>query len=213
MNKLTKKFYLQKCLVVAKELIGKILVRIKDRKVYSGIIVETEAYLGAKDAASHSYPGKSKRNANMFSEGGIVYVYFTYGNHYCFNVVTGPEEIAHAVLIRAVEPVLGIKEMKKNRGTDSIYNLANGPGNLAKAFEIDSKLNGATLGGTEIFIMENEQNDCKVGRSKRIGITKNADKLYRFFAKDNGFVSKKIPAKAVRRTPTEESIHNILLII
>jgi len=190
MIKLQKEFYLQKCLVVAKELIGKILVRIKDGKVYSGIIVETEAYLGAKDPASHAYPGKTRRNENMFSDGGIIYVYFTYGNHYCFNVVTEPSGIANAVLIRAVEPMLGIDEMKQNRGTCDIYNLASGPGKLTKAFEIDAKLNGSDLAGSEIFIMENEQKDIKVARSKRIGITKNPDKLFRFYAKDNRFVSR-----------------------
>lgn len=190
MLKLQKDFYLQDCLAIARELIGKILVRIKDGKVYTGIIVETEAYLGAKDAASHSYIGKTKRNENMFREGGIAYVYFTYGNHYCFNVVTGSEGTAHAVLIRAAEPVFGFEEMKKNRGTDNIYNLASGPGKLAKAFEIDFQLNGADLTGNEIFIMNNEQFDHKITRSKRIGITKNPDKLYRFFAKDNGFVSR-----------------------
>ena len=189
--KLPKEFYLQKCLVVAKELIGKILVRIKGNKIYSGIIVETEAYLGEKDKASHSYIGKTKRNEFMFSSGGIAYVYFTYGNHYCFNVVTGGEEIAHAVLIRAIEPATGIKSMMKNRGINDIYNLTNGPGKLAKAFEIDKNLNGADLNGNEIFIMNNENKKYKVLKSKRIGITKDADKFYRFFAEGSLFVSRR----------------------
>jgi DNA-3-methyladenine glycosylase len=189
MVKLQKEFYLQKCPVVAKELIGKILVRKKEGKVYSGIIVETEAYLGEKDPASHAYPGKTKRNENMFKEGGIVYVYFTYGNHFCFNVVTGPEGTAHAVLIRAVDPLLGIDDMKRNRGTEDIYNLASGPGKLAKAFEIDSSLNGASLLGSEIYILDSQHKGYKVLKSKRIGITKNPDKLLRFYAKDNMFVS------------------------
>ena len=191
MAKLQKDFYLQDCLAVAKQLIGKVLVRIKGKKVYSGIIVETEAYLGDKDAASHSYRGKTKRNENMFREGGIGYVYFTYGNHYCFNVVTGSKGIAHAVLIRAAEPVLGIENMMKNRNTGNIYNLASGPGKLAQAFEIDFSLNGASLEGSEIFIMDSEDNDYKISRSKRIGITKNSDKLYRFSVKDSMFLSRK----------------------
>lgn len=189
-KKLPKEFYLQKCLTVARALIGKILVRIKGNKIYSGIIVETEAYLGEKDPAAHSFIGKTKRNEVMFSEGGVTYVYFTYGNHYCFNVVTEKEHTAHAVLIRAVEPLLGIDEMKKNRRTNDIYNLTNGPGKLAQAFEIDKNLNGANLNGNEIFIVENEENDYKILRSKRIGITKNSEKPYRFYAKDNLFVSR-----------------------
>jgi DNA-3-methyladenine glycosylase len=190
MLKLQKEFYLQKCLVVAKELIGKILVRVKEDKIYSGIIVETEAYLGEKDPASHAYPGKTKRNENMFKEGGIAYVYFTYGNHFCFNTVTGPEGTAHAVLIRAVDPLLGIDNMKKNRGTEDIYNIASGPGKLAKAFEIDLSLNGASLFGNEIYIMDSQRKNYKILKSKRIGITKNPDKLFRFYAKDNMFVSR-----------------------
>jgi DNA-3-methyladenine glycosylase len=90
-RKLPQEFYLQKCLTVARKLIGKILVRIEKRDIYSGIIVETEAYLGKNDPASHSYSGKTKRNEVMFAGGGRAYVYFTYGNHYCFNVVTGTE--------------------------------------------------------------------------------------------------------------------------
>lgn len=187
--KLPKEFYMQKCLKVARALIGKILVRIYGNEIYSGIIVETEAYLGDKDRASHSYSGKTKRNEYMFSGGGIAYVYFTYGNHYCFNVVTGPEELAHAVLIRAVIPLNGIKNMKKNRHSNDIYNLTSGPGKLAQAFRIDKSLNGADLIGNDIFILKNENDDFKIARSKRIGITKDADKPYRFYAEGCFFVS------------------------
>jgi len=189
--KLSKEFYLQNCLTAAKELIGKILVRIKGKVIYSGIIVETEAYLGDKDKASHSYTGKTKRNEFMFSEGGIAYVYFTYGNHYCFNVVTGTKGLARAVLIRAVEPATGIKNMMRNRGINDIYKLTNGPGKLAQAFEIDKYANGADLKGNEIFILNNENKNFKILKSKRIGITKNVDKQYRFFAEESLFVSRR----------------------
>jgi len=190
-KKLHKEFYLQSCLKAARELIGKVLVRKKGMKVYSGIIVETEAYRGSKDAASHTYRGKTNRNKFMFSEGGVGYVYFTYGNHYCFNVVMEGENIAHAVLIRAIEPIEGINYMMKNRGTENIYNLASGPGKLTEAFEIDLKLNGANLLKDELFVSYPiKDNKYKIAKSKRIGITKNADKLYRFYAAGNPFVSR-----------------------
>lgn len=190
-SKLPKEFYLQKCLTAAKELIGKVLVRKKGSRVYSGIIVETEAYTGSNDAASHAYRGKTERNRYMFSEGGVAYVYFTYGAHYCVNVVVEKEHISHAVLIRALEPLEGIEHMKKNRRTDNIYNMASGPGKLTEAMEIDLKLNGADLNGNELYITEpGEKRKIKVVKSKRIGITKNADKLYRFYAADSPFVSR-----------------------
>lgn len=193
-KKLPKEFYVRKCLTVAKELIGKVLVRVKGRKVYSGIIVEVEAYTGKSDAASHTYRGKTERNKFMFSEGGAAYVYFTYGNHYCVNVVVEKENTGHAVLIRALEPVEGISLMKKNRGVNDIYNLASGPGKLTQAMEINLKQNGADLLGDELFITELPEElkgrKFKVTKSKRIGITKNTGKLYRFYAEDNPFVSR-----------------------
>jgi DNA-3-methyladenine glycosylase len=189
--KLPKEFYLQKCLIAAKELIGKLLVRKKGKRIYSGIIVETEAYTGSTDAAAHSYRGKTERNKYMFSEGGAAYVYFTYGAHYCVNVVVEKEHTSHAVLIRALEPVDGITHMMKNRGTDNIYNLTSGPGKLTEAMEIDLRQNGADLLGDELFITEAPvKRKIKVVKSKRIGITKNTDKLYRFYAAESPFVSR-----------------------
>lgn len=190
-KKLNKDFYMQPCLKAAEELIGKLLVRIKGRKLYSGIIVETEAYLGDKDAASHSYRGMTERNRHMFSEGGIAYVYFTYGNHYCMNAVMGKAGTAHAVLLRALEPVDGIKYMMKNRRTDNIYNLCSGPGKLAEALEIGPAQNGVSLFSKKLFISEpHEKRKHKITRTKRIGITKNADKLFRFIDAESPFVSR-----------------------
>lgn len=190
-KKLHNDFYLKPCLRAAKELIGKVLVRKIGRKVYSGIIVETEAYLGDKDEASHSFKGQTQRNAVMFNEGGKAYVYFTYGNHHCVNVVIGNYGLAHAVLIRAVEPINGIEFMKKNRGTEDEYNLCSGPGKLCKAMEIDLRLNGKSLSGDEIFIAEPiEYKIRKITGTKRIGITKNADKLYRFIDPSSPYVSR-----------------------
>ncbi len=187
--KLHKDFYLRSSIITAKELLGKILVRRKGKKIYSGIIVETEAYTGKNDPAAHSYRGKTTRNEVMFREGGACYVYFTYGNHYCVNVVTESEDIPHAVLIRAVEPVEGIKYMLKNRNTDNLFNLTNGPGKLTKAMEIDSALNGEDLTGDKIFIAGGNKIKFSIQKSKRIGITKNPDKMWRFYIKDNPFVS------------------------
>ncbi len=204
-KKVSKWFYMQPCLRVAKELIGKVLVRRKGKKVYSGIIVETEAYTGFKDAASHSYRGMTKRNEVMFGPGGYGYVYFTYGNHYCFNVVTEKEGTPHAVLIRALEPVEGIKHMIVNRGTKNVYNLASGPGKLAQSMEIDLGLNGVNLRGDKLFIAEAEfAVKYKIVRSKRIGITKNPDKFYRFSAKDNPFVSRTNVSKILKSTGSAE---------
>jgi len=188
--KLPKDFYLRSSIIVAKELLGKILVRKKGRKVYSGIIVETEAYTGRNDPAAHSFSGKTNRNEVMFNEGGACYVYFTYGSHYCVNVVTEAKDIPHAVLLRGIEPIEGIGFMLKNRNTDNQYNLTNGPGKLTKAMEIDFSLNGESLEDDKIFIAEaSAKNNLKIIKSKRIGITKNPDKLWRFYLDNNAFVS------------------------
>lgn len=189
-HKLPKEFYLQGAVKLARSLIGKKISRKLRGEILSGIIVESEAYTGSRDPASHAYRGKTKRNEVMFGDGGKAYVYFTYGNHYCFNVVAGHAGKAGAVLIRAVEPIDGLETMKKNRNTGDINKLTSGPGNLAKAFGIDRKLYGANLLGDEIFISETERNsNFKIAVSKRIGITRNTEKLYRFFMKNNPFVS------------------------
>ena len=191
-RKLPKEFYLRSAVITAKELIGKYFFRKNGSSFLSGIIVETEAYTGLNDPAAHSFNGLTPRNAVMFEEGGIAYVYFTYGNHYCVNAVTCRKGNPGAVLIRAVEPVSGIEIMKRNRGTDDIFNLTSGPGKLTKAMNIRRELNGASLLGNEIFIAEklNENKKPLIERSKRIGITKNTEKLYRFCEKDNKFVSR-----------------------
>lgn len=188
---LPKKFYLRSAVIVAKDLIGKYIFRNTGKEILSGIIVETEAYTGRNDPAAHSYNGKTPRNEVMFDEGGAAYVYFTYGNHFCFNVVTCKKGTPSAVLIRGVEPVNGIDAMKKNRGTDDLYNLTDGPGKFTKAFEINRSINGEDLSGDKIYITEPVlKKEFVILKSKRIGITKNADKLYRFYAKDNKFVSR-----------------------
>jgi DNA-3-methyladenine glycosylase len=134
----------------------------------------------------------TKRNMVMFGEGGKAYVYFTYGNHFCLNVVTGKIGVGSAVLIRGIEPLTGIEIFKKNRGTDNIFNLTNGPGKICQAFGIGRKDNGTDLFSDKLFIAENDSlKKLIILKSKRIGITKNTDKLWRFFIKDNPHVSRK----------------------
>lgn len=192
-RKLDKEFYLQPCLQAAKGLIGKLIVRKKNNRIYSGIISETEAYLSKNDEASHSYRGLTRRNEAMFKIGGTVYVYFTYGNHYCLNVVTGRIGIGEAILIRAIEPLEGIEYMKANRNCDDVYNLCSGPGKLTQAMEIDKSLNGESFLGNTIFIC-NYYKDYKpkIISTNRIGINKNKDAKYRFIDINSKFLSRKL---------------------
>jgi DNA-3-methyladenine glycosylase len=197
-KKLQRDFYTRNLLVVARELLGKILVKKSGSKNLSGKIVEVEAYHGGYDQASHAFKGKTKRNEIMFDEGGHLYVYFTYGAHFCANVVVGKKGKGIAVLIRAVEPIKGINVMSKNRfGTNLIlnkekYNLTSGPGKLCQAFGINRNHNGTDLTGNEIFILDQPKlNNKEIGVSKRIGITRSVDLQWRFFIKDNSYVSRK----------------------
>ena len=178
---------------VAKKLLGKILVRVIGGKILSGKIVETEAYLDENDLASHSAVGMTERNKVMFGEAGLAYVYFTYGMHYCFNVVTGEVGKGSAVLIRSLEPINGIDLMKKFRQKDDLHILTNGPAKLCQALKIDKKLNGVDLKtSSEIFIAEPDKNEkFEVVITKRIGIEKSKDLLLRFYIKENKYVSKK----------------------
>ena len=197
-KKLNRSFYRGELLQVAKSLLGKILVKV-DRKIsLSGKIVEVEAYHGDFDKAAHSYNGMTERTKIMFEEGGYLYVYFTYGAHNCCNVVTGKKGQGTAVLIRAVEPLTGIEKMIKNRfgrklkNEKEIFNLTSGPGKICKSFGINRKHSGTDLTGDEIFILEGEKIKSEdIGISKRIGISKSVDLPWRFFIKDNQFLSRK----------------------
>src|SRR3989338_6521216 len=133
MKVLERAFYERNTRVVAFELIGHMLVFERQDGNVSGRIVETEAYFGAEDPASHAYCGLTQRNRAMFGLAGMSYVYFTYGNHFCLNVVTERAGVAGAVLIRAVEPISGVSMMKKRRQSGNMLELANGPGKLTQA--------------------------------------------------------------------------------
>ena len=197
-KKLTRDFYTRDVITVARELLGKILVKNDEGYLYSGKIVEVEAYDGSVDQAAHTYGGKTKRNQIMFGKGGYFYVYFTYGNHYCCNVVTGTEGRGTAVLIRGVEPERGLDRMIVNRFGKKILtekdkiNLTNGPGKVCKAFSIDKKYYGADLTGDIIYILKRPKlPESKITVAKRIGIKKSVDLPWRFFIKDNQYVSRK----------------------
>ena len=192
-KRLPRSFYLRPTLIVAKNLLGKYFVRTLGKQTLVGKIVEVEAYLGEKDPASHTYRGKTKRNEVMFKKGGHLYVYFTYGMHFCANVVTEKEGIGHAVLLRAIEPVEGLELMRRNRGystDESDKNLTNGPAKMCEAYGIGREENGTDLLGDKIFITTGESiTKSGIAASQRIGIRKATDKKWRFYIKGNDFVS------------------------
>lgn len=176
----------------APKLLGCELVRHTPAGVIRARIVETEAY-NQDDPASHSFRGLTKRTAPMFEAGGRLYVYFTNGMHYCLNVVVGAKGRGEAVLVRAVEPLEGIELMKQNRGLDDIKRLTNGPGKLCQAFGIaDTQLSGQKLGKNtiELMVPDKALPSSKIGFSGRIGIRVATDQLWRFYIKDNPYVSK-----------------------
>ena len=203
MKTLPRSFYLRPTLQVARNLLGKYIVRKIGSKLLIGKIVEVEAYCEG-DPASHAFRGRTKRNDVMFWEGGHLYVYFTYGMHFCANVVTGNEGSGEAVLIRAVEPLAGIEMMKVNRyGSNKslnlkslnlkiLINLTNGPAKFCQAFGIARKENGADLVDSEISITEGESIPSKlIKRSSRIGIQQGVEKKWRFFIAGNIWVARK----------------------
>jgi DNA-3-methyladenine glycosylase len=183
---------------IAKELLGKVLVTNRNGTRTSGRIVETEAYRGIADRASHAYGGRrTSRNEPMYAAPGIAYIYLCYGVHHLFNVVTNKTNIPHAVLIRALEPVEGIEKMLKRRTKKIIdHSLTRGPGNLSKALGIHTKYSGESLYGNRIFIEDDGFLVKKnmIASSRRIGVEyagKDARLPYRFFIKENPFVSGK----------------------
>jgi len=194
MRIITREFYRRNTIDVAKDLLGKILVRVINGKILSGIIVESEAYRSIDDPASHSYRGKTERNSVMFGEVGHAYVYFTYGNHYCLNIVAKENAVpAGAVLIRAIEPMKGIKQMQKFRRISDLSNLTNGPGKLTKALNVTKKQNGTdvTKNG-ELYILNGMDVDSSsIMATSRIGIRVALDKRWRFLIADNKFVSRR----------------------
>ena len=167
------------------------LVRKIGRKTLSGRIVEVEAYRGSDDPASHSYRGATKRSSIMFGEAGHVYVFFSYGFHWCLNFTTEVEGQPGAVLIRALEPVEGIEAMVKNRGVSEVGRLTDGPGKLTKALSIDGNFNGEDLENSKRLYVLGRKEPVRVRASTRIGISSGQEQQWRFFVDGNPFVSKR----------------------
>lgn len=182
-------FYARNTVSVARELLGKILQHNCNNGTISGTIVETEAYLGTEDPASHAFKGVTRRNLPMFEEPGHVYIYFIYGNHYCFNVVAHPPDQAGAVLIRALEPIEGIELMQKHRRLSDKKNLTNGPGKLTRALNLTKEHNGLTLTNGQLKIIEGATVQYKIIATPRIGIKQGTEKLFRFIIAGNRYLS------------------------
>jgi len=201
MQKLPLSFYIKNdVLKIATDLLGKVLVTNWDDEYTSGRIVETEAYSGETDKASHASKGRTARTEVMFNEGGRAYVYLCYGVHQMFNIVTNKEGIPDAVLIRAIEPIDGIDIMLKRTGKKKLdESLTRGPGNVGKAFGFHTSQCGLLLNSDELFIADDGYKTTQemIGTSPRIGVDyagKHAEWHYRFFMKGNKFVSGKVKA-------------------
>jgi len=196
--KLPRNFYERDPLIVGRELLGKFLVRKSIKGEITGKIVETEAYIGPHDKASHAYNNKrTKRTIVQFGERGHAYIFRIYGIYHCFCIVVGPKYVPAVVLIRSIEPLKGVELMKRNRRlTDdiSIRKLTNGPSKVCQAFGLTADLNGIDLCGEEIFVCEGDETPFDVGISKRIGVDyaeEYKDTPWRFYIKGNKFVSGK----------------------
>ncbi|MBW9159576.1 DNA-3-methyladenine glycosylase [Clostridium sp. FP2] len=202
--KLTRKFYAKETLQVAKELLGKVVVHQVNGVKLKGKIVETEAYIGSIDKASHAYGGKkTPRLEALYGKPGIAYVYFIYGMYHCFNVITKKEGYPEGVLIRAIEPIDGIDEMSKlrfnkvhNELTKAQFkNLSSGPSKLCIAMNINKENNKQDLCAGNLYIEESmDKEKIEIIEAKRIGIDyaeEAKDFKWRFYIKDNVWVSVK----------------------
>ncbi len=209
--RLKNEFYRQPTLKVAKELLGKKLVRRFPDVIVSGWIVEVEAYLWRGDEACHANRGITKRNETMFGRPGLLYVYPIHAK-FCMNVVTEVEGRGAAVLVRAVEPIDGISKMQSFRGVTEFEQLTNGPAKLCSAFDIDRRFNGIDLVADEDVWIEDDakaisRTKLRIHRSGRIGISRAQEKLWRFFVDGNRFVSGRV---ADHRVPRIESLQHTI---
>lgn len=201
--KLNREFFQRDGREVAEELLGKILVHKVEGKTLKGKIVETEAYMGNIDKASHAYNGRrTARTEPLYGEAGISYVYFIYGKYYCFNIITNKKDVAQGVLIRAVEPLENqdyMAHLRFNKNYDQltkreIKNLTNGPSKLCLALNITKENNFEDLIDSENLYVEDNNEKIEIVKAKRIGIDyaeEAKDFLWRYYIKDNEFISKK----------------------
>ncbi len=196
MVRVQRQFFEIPTVELAEKLLGKLFARVlPDGTVLRGKIVETEAYLGNGDEACHAWRGKTARNSSMFCMPGTIYVYFTYGNHYMLNIVSEPENMAGAVLIRALEPLEGISFMQRQRGINTLTSLMSGPGKLTKAMAIGPECDGRNLFGNEFLIEESPDIPAEqIGTGRRIGISRSLELPWRKFILGNPHVSKGKPS-------------------
>ena len=189
-------FFRQDTVELARKLLGCLLVHRTPDGVAGGMIVEAEAYVGAIDKACHAYRNRSERTEIMYHDGGYAYVYFIYGMHHCFNVVTGPEGEGNAVLIRALEPVIGLELMQRRRNTKTLQNLCSGPGKVCLALDITKNEYGLDLCNADSplhLIQYRHIPDAKIVASPRINVAYAEEAAawpWRFYVKDNLYVSK-----------------------
>jgi DNA-3-methyladenine glycosylase len=196
--RLGRQFFQRYTPAVARGLLGCRLVRAAEGQRLAGIIVETEAYRGGGDPASHAFRGRTPRNEVMFGPAGCAYVYFTMGMHFCLNVTTEGEGTPGAVLLRAVEPVEGIEKMKEKRGVEDVRRLASGPGNLTRALGIDGRLNGEDMVLSSRLFLEQGEAVEEIGVSPRVGVSTGRTYMWRFYAKGSPFVSRGKPVIAAQ---------------
>jgi DNA-3-methyladenine glycosylase len=195
-RRLPRAFFQRPSTAVAPDLLGRILVRVlPDGVRVAGRIVETEAYAEA-DPASHSFGGKTSRNEVMFGVPGHLYVYFTYGMHFCANVVTGRRGEGSAVLLRALEPIRGVEAMALRRGTEDVRRLCSGPARLSQAFAIERDQNGVDLvRGREVYLLAGEPAPrTGIARTTRVGVSVATDRRWRYLVDGDPFVSPGRPA-------------------
>lgn len=186
---LPRRFFARPTVRVARDLLGHLLVHETPQGRLVGRVVEVEAYRGPSDPASHAYR-RTPRSQIMWGRPGTAYVYFTYGNHYCMNVVTEPLGKAGAVLLRAVEPVLGTEIMRKNRGRGEDRTLASGPGRLTQAFGVGRAENGVDLSRPPLYLAAGRPTRVRVSSGPRIGIRVATERRWRFFIAGHPSVSR-----------------------
>jgi DNA-3-methyladenine glycosylase len=213
-TRLPRKFFDRDAKTVARELLGKLLIRREGRELLAGRIVEDEAYLGPLDPAAHAYNGRTARNAVLFGPPGHAYVYFIYGNHYCANVSCTPKGNGAAVLFRAMEPVFGVQAMAEARGLLLSDNaplslqrlISSGPGRMSAALGITRERDNGkdfTDPRSDLWLADDGYRVGRIATTKRIGIKKAIDEPLRFVIAGNAFVSG--PRRLLSPTPDRAS--------
>ena len=192
MKRIGRDFFLRDTLTVARELVGTVLCRRTAEGVTRGVIVETEAYLGERDDAAHTYKGRSERTRVAWKAGGKAYVYLIYGMYCCFNITAGPEDCPEMVLVRALQPVDGLDIMAARRGTDQEKNLCSGPGKLCMAMDIGRALYGEDLCESDGLWLERGTAPARIAATPRINIDyaeRCKNEPWRFIDPDSSYLS------------------------